>query len=276
MEAPSALAHLELPSPAAGLKAWTRVGFASIGFVHLVLGSLTAMAAFGVRGTDTPNQQEVFQTIQHMPLGQMLLWLVAVGLLGYVAWRLAQAFFDTESKGTTLQGIAVRGFYCFSGLVYGLLAYYAAKLAWYGHLPQSEEASRPALQKLLHQAHGQTIVGLVGLVVLSASGIQLYRAWSGKFDTDINSIPFTYVQRRLVYHMGQIGYSARGVILGIMGYFCFLAAQHANGDEIRDTEGCFNALQAMGPHVLGMVAGGLVIYGLYMLVQARFPILRGI
>ncbi|TGD82561.1 DUF1206 domain-containing protein [Hymenobacter wooponensis] len=276
MEAPSALADIELPSPAAGLKAWARVGFASIGFVHLVLGGLATMAALGVRGSDTPNQQEVFQTIQHMPLGQLLLWLVAGGLLGYVAWRLAQAFFDTESKGASMQGLAVRGFYCFSGMIYGLLAYYAGKMAWYGHLPKSGEASRSAMQNLLHHPHGQTIVGLIGLVLLSASGIQLYRAWSGKFDTDVNSRPFTNVQRRLVYHMGQIGYSARGIVLGIMGYFCFLAAQHANGNEIRDTEGCFNALQAMGPQVLGIVAVGLVIYGLYMLVQARFPILRGI
>ena len=90
MEAASTLAQLELPSPAAEFKAWTRVGFASIGFVHLVLGGLATMAALGIRGSNTPNQREVFQAIQHMPLGQVLLWLVAIGLLGYVAWRLGK------------------------------------------------------------------------------------------------------------------------------------------------------------------------------------------
>ncbi|QJX47984.1 DUF1206 domain-containing protein [Hymenobacter taeanensis] len=276
MEAASPLPNLELPTPADGLKAWTRTGFASIGFVHLVLGGLAAMAALGVRGSNTPNQREVFQAIQHMPLGQVLLWLVAGGLLGYVAWRMAQAFYDTEGKGTTIQGIAVRCFYCFSGLLYGFLAYYAGKLAWYGHLPKAPETGKSTLQQVLHHPHGQAIVALIGLVVLGASAVQLYRAWSGKFDTDVNSSPFTHAQRRLVYHMGQIGYTARGIVLGSMGYFCFLAAQHANGNEIRDTEGCFNAFQAIGPHVLSLVATGLIIYGLYMLVQARFPILRGL
>ena len=31
----------------------------------------------------------------------------------------------------------------------------------------------------------------------------------------------------------------------------------------------------MGPAVLGVVAVGLVAYGLYMLVQAKYPVLRG-
>ncbi|WP_375378174.1 DUF1206 domain-containing protein [Hymenobacter cellulosilyticus] len=61
-----------------------------------------------------------------------------------------------------------------------------------------------------------------------------------------------------------------------MGYYCLVAAQHANANEIRDTAGTFNALQAMGPGVLGVVALGLLAYGAYMLVQARFPILRGL
>ncbi|GGF11121.1 DUF1206 domain-containing protein [Hymenobacter cavernae] len=265
-----------LPSPAASLKAWARVGFASIGFVYLVLGVLATMAALGVRGSDTPNQQEVFQTIQHMPLGQVLLWLVAGGLLGYVAWRLAQALLDTERQGAAAKGLAFRGFYVFSGLLYAMLAFYAAKIAWYGRLPREDDASRSALRSVLHHEYGQELLALVGLVVLSAGAIQVYRAWSGKFDTDVQHSPFSYAQRRLVYRMGQVGYSARGVVLLIMGYFCFMAAQHANVNEIRDTEGCFQALEAMSPDVLGIVALGLVIYGVYMFIQARFPILRGL
>ncbi|MBX0290413.1 DUF1206 domain-containing protein [Hymenobacter sp. HSC-4F20] len=260
-----------LPSPATSLKAGARYGFASLGFVYLVLGGLATLAALGVRGSTTPNQREVFETIQHMPLGQVLLWLVAGGLLGYVAWRLAQALLDTENKGLSLTGVAVRGFYLCSGVLYALLAFYAGKMAWYGRLPREEDAGRSLLQRVLHHPHGQGWLALIGVVVLSAGLLQLYRAWSGKFDTDINGRPLTPAQRRVVYHMGQVGYSARSVVLGIMGYFCFLAAHHANSNEIRDTEGCFNALQALGPAALGTVAIGLALYGLYLLIQARFP-----
>ncbi|WP_303311868.1 DUF1206 domain-containing protein [Hymenobacter sp. BT730] len=265
-----------LPSPATSIKALARYGFASIGFVYVVLGVLTAMAAIGIRGSNTPNQQEVFQTIQRMPLGQLLLWLVAVGLLGYVAWRFAQTLLDTEQKGTSATGLAFRGFYAFSGLLYALLGIYAARMAWYGHRPPEEHTTDFLLHQAVHHLYGQRLLAFTGLVILAAGLIQLYRAWSGKFDTDINPSPFTSAQCRLVYHMGQVGFSARGLVLCLMGYYCFLAAHHANASEIKDTEGCFQVLQDMGPGVLDIVALGLVAYGIYMLIQARFPILRGL
>jgi hypothetical protein len=241
-----------------------------------VLGALTTMAAVGVRGGATADQQQVFQTIQHLPLGQALLWLVAVGLLGYVVWRFTQALLDTEGKGTSTAGLAVRGFYIFSGLLYAVLAYYAGKMAWYGHRVVEPDTTKPMLREALHHGYGQWLLGLAGLTVLVAGVVQIYRALSGKFDTDLNNRRLSDTQRRWVYRTGQIGYSARGVVLVIMGYFGVLAARHANASEIRDTAGTFDALQAMGPAVLGVVALGLVAYGTYMLVQARFPILRGV
>ncbi|TGE29278.1 DUF1206 domain-containing protein [Hymenobacter metallicola] len=265
-----------LPTPSTSIRALARLGFLSIGFVYLVLGALTIMAAIGVRGADTADQEQVFQTIQRLPLGQVLLWLVAVGLVGYVVWRFTQALLDTEHQGTTTAGLAVRGFYIFSGLLYLLLAYYAGKMAWYGHKIQEPDTTKPFLREALHHGYGQWLLGLVGLTILVAGLVQMYRAVSGKFDTDVNGRELTDAQCRLVYRTGQVGYSARGVVLAIMGYFCVMAARHANANEIRDTAGTFDALQAMGPAVLGLVALGLVAYGVYMLVQARFPILRGV
>ncbi|UOQ50820.1 DUF1206 domain-containing protein [Hymenobacter cellulosivorans] len=265
-----------LPAPSTGIRALARLGFLSIGVVYLVLGVLTTMAAIGVRGAAPTDQQQVFQTIQHLPLGQVLLWLVALGLAGYVVWRFTQALLDTEHKGTTTSGLAVRGFYIFSGLLYALLAYYAGKMAWYGHRVREADTTKPMLREALQHGYGQWLLGLIGLTVLIAGLVQIYRAWSGKFDTDVNGRELTDAQCRLVYRTGQIGYSARGVVIAIMGYYCLMAAQHANANEIRDTAGTFNALQAMGPGVLGVVALGLLAYGAYMLVQARFPILRGL
>ena len=42
------------------------------------------------------------------------------------------------------------------------------------------------------------------------------------------------------------------------------------------TDEAFDLLAAMGPVALGVVAAGLVAYGLFMLVQARYPVLRGV
>ncbi|UOQ70048.1 DUF1206 domain-containing protein [Hymenobacter cellulosilyticus] len=202
-----------LPATSAGIRALARLGFLSIGVVYIVLGVLTSMAAIGVRGMAPADQQQVFQTIQRLPLGQVLLWLVAAGLAGYVIWRFTQALRDTEHKGTGTAGLAVRGFYIFSGLLYAVLAYYAGKMAWYGHRVREADSTKPMLREALQHGYGQWLLGLVGLTVLVAGLIQIYRAWSGKFDTDVNGRELTDAQCRLVYRTGQIGYSARGWLL---------------------------------------------------------------
>ena len=272
---PTSLPNL-LPTPSAGIRTLARLGFLSIGLVYLVLGALAVMAAAGVRGGATADQQQAFQTIQQLPLGQVLLWLVAVGLLGYVVWRFTQAWLDTEGKGTSAAGLATRGFYVFSGLLYVGLAWYAAKLAWYGYQVRETETTKPLLREALQHEAGQWALGLAGAGIVVAGVVQIYRALTGKFAGDLNSSRLSATQRRLVYRTGQVGYSARGVVLLIIGYYCVRAAQYANASQIRDTAGAFDALHAMGPVVLGIVALGLVAYGGYMLVQARFPILRGV
>jgi len=65
---------------------------------------------------------------------------------------------------------------------------------------------------------------------------------------------------------------ARGVVFGIIGLFLIQAAWRARAEEARGLGGALRALeqQPYGPYVLGAVALGLVAYGLYMFVEARY------
>jgi len=71
---------------------------------------------------------------------------------------------------------------------------------------------------------------------------------------------------------GQAGLSARGVVFGIIGVFLIQAALHSNAGEALGLSGALRALeqQSYGQWVLGIVALGLVAYGFYMLVLARY------
>ncbi|HEX8151415.1 MAG TPA: DUF1206 domain-containing protein, partial [Pyrinomonadaceae bacterium] len=71
---------------------------------------------------------------------------------------------------------------------------------------------------------------------------------------------------------GQVGLTARGVVFGIIGAFLIQAALHARAHEARGLGGALLALEQSpyGPWLLGAVALGLVIYGLYMFVEARY------
>jgi hypothetical protein len=265
-------------SPSSGIKALARFGFAAKGVVYLVLGTLAVMAATGVQGGKTADKEQVLQTIQNLPFGRFLLGLVAFGLLGYVIWRLVQAFRDTEDKGSDAKGLARRIGYAGSGLLYTGLAYAAGRAAFSGGAADQGGGStqQSLVAKILAQPYGQWLVGAIALGVIGAGLYQIYRAYSGKFAKHVNSSSLPADQQKIVFRTGQIGYTARGVVMAIIGYFLLQAALQSNSNQVQGTEGAFDLLASMGPVVLAIVALGLMAYGVYMLVQAKYPVLRGV
>ncbi|RAK68139.1 DUF1206 domain-containing protein [Hymenobacter edaphi] len=270
-------AHLPT-SPSDGLRALARFGFAAKGVVYGILGALAVMAATNVSGGRTADKQQVLQTIQAMPLGRWLLGLVAFGLAGYVVWRFVQAIRDTEGKGNSAKGIATRLGYAGSALGYAALAFVAGKAAFENTSAAAGggDTRQTFVATLLAQPYGQWLVGAVGLFVIGVGVYQLIRAYSGSFAKHVNHSQLPAAQQRLVYRVGQLGYTARGIVWGILGYFLVQAARHANANEAEGTEGAFDFLASIGRAPLLIVALGLVAYGLYMLVRAKYPILRGV
>ncbi|MBC8083431.1 MAG: DUF1206 domain-containing protein, partial [Hymenobacter sp.] len=123
---------------------------------------------------------------------------------------------------------------------------------------------------------GDWLVLGLGLAIIGGGIYQLIKAYSGKFEEQVNASSLPAGQRHLVYRMGQVGYSARAIVLGILGYFFVQAGRQSRAGAAGSTGEAFDLLASMGPAVLGIVALGLIAYGLYMLVQARYPVLRGV
>src|SRR5918997_6489379 len=76
-----------------------RFGYAAKGVVYMVMGILAVLAAVEAGGGSTTDQNGAFQTIEEAPFGQVLLGVVAVGLMGYVLWRSIQAVADPDGEG---------------------------------------------------------------------------------------------------------------------------------------------------------------------------------
>ena len=76
----------------------------------------------------------------------------------------------------------------------------------------------------------------------------------------------------LAVRAGQVGLAARGVVFGIIGYFLMQAAYHSKAGEARGLSGALRALeqQPSGRWILGVVAIGLMAYGLFMLMLGRY------
>lgn len=264
------------PATSAGIKALAKLGFAAIGVVYVLMGVLALLAAVGEQRGTRADKEEAVQHLQQLPGGRVFLGLIALGLLGYILWRFVQALRDTEDKGTSLKGLSFRFWYVCSGLFYSGLAIYAAKLALNGHANEGEDAPKTLAAKVLSWPGGDWLLIVGGVATVFIGLYQGYRAFSGQLQSDVNARRISSAEHRLVYRAAQVGVTARGIVVAIIGYFFVQAGQQARAGAVGSTDEAFDLLAALGPPALAAVAVGLILYGLYSLVQARYPILRGI
>jgi hypothetical protein len=249
-----------------------RFGYAAKGIVYLIIGVLAAMAAFDVGGRTTDSRGALAEIVRQ-PYGRLLLGVVAVGLAGYALWRLVQSLKDTEHKGADLKGLAIRFGYACIGFIYIGLAYSAARLIL-GHDAgqSSDETSKEWTARLLALPYGQWLVGAAGLAFIGFAGYQFYKSFKAKFRKELKKEEMTGGALTLATRSGQVGLTARGVVFAIIGLFLIQSALTARANEARGLSGALSALeqQPYGPWVLGVVALGLVAYGLHMLILAWY------
>ena len=141
---------------------------------------------------------------------------------------------------------------------------------------KGEESSKEWTATLLAQPFGQWMVGAVGVGIIIAAIVQFYQAYTGKFRMELKRSEMGARAELWATRVGRIGLTARGIVFGVMGIFLLLAAIHANPNEARGLSGALRTLeqQPFGPWVLGIVALGLAVYGIYMFVLACYRRMR--
>jgi Domain of Unknown Function (DUF1206) len=245
-----------------------RFGYAAKGTVYIIIGVLAALAAFN-KGGRTTDSRGAFGEILSQPYGQVLLGAIAVGLAGYALWCVIQAIKDTENKGAGAKGIVIRLGYAVVGLLHAGLALTAVQLiVGSGGNRGGEESSKEWTAALLAQPFGQWLVGAVGVGIIIVAIAQFYQAYTAKFREQLMREQMSGRVESLAKRAGQIGLAARGVVFGMIGIFLMLAALYTNPNAAQGLSGALRTLeqQPFGPWVLGVVALGLVAYGIYMLV----------
>ena len=251
-----------------------RVGYGAKGVVYALVGVIAAQAAFGDAGRAT-NSSGALTTILGAPLGRVILGIMAVGLLGYVIWRAACALFDPEHKGDDAKGIAQRLGYAGAAFAYGGLAWEAARLAINGFAAADSSGSNTTehwTARLMDLPAGRWLVGIVGAGVIAYGLYQLYRAATWKVRNHLALGEVDEDRAEWIIRLGRVGIGARSVVFAVIGWLLIQAALRANANA---AGGLGDALQTLersssGPWLLGAVAVGVIAYGAYEMVCARY------
>jgi hypothetical protein len=247
-----------------------RAGFVARAAIYLIIGALAFGLAAGIGGRAT-NQKGALETIARQPFGSVLLTLVAIGLGGYALWRLVRAALGRGPEAGRDSGLD-RLSALASGIVYAGLCVLAVEILTTGGSGGSSGSAQKGTGGVLGWPGGQWLVGIAGAILIGVGLYQGYRALSRDFLEDSKTERMTPFVRRWFERIAVAGYLSRMVVFGLIGVFLIKAAADYNPSKAVGLDGALAKLlqQTYGPVLLGVVAAGLIAFGLYSLADARY------
>lgn len=248
-----------------------RIGLSAKGVVYFLSGLVAMFAALHLQGKTAKDagQQGVFDLVGDQPMGNSVLIAIAAGLVCFTIWRIIQCFADTEGKGNDKGGLTKRVTYLYSGFFYAAIAWYALKEAF--GKSSGGNSKQGYISKLLSMPYGQWIVGVIAACIIAVGLYQLYRGISGKYKKYVRSALHKDAAP-WISTAGVAGYSARGLVWMIIGWLFIKSAVNSNARYVGGSDKAFSWLQNgwYGSILLGIIALGLICYGIFMFLRARY------
>ena len=249
--------------------AMARFGYVAKGVVYATIGVLAMREDLGLGGK-TASPDGAMQSIGSRPFGGFLLVILAAGLAGYALWKVVQGVMDPDDRGSDAHGIVRRVAYVGSGALHGVLSYTAAQSV-FGAEDSSEDAM--AASAMAYQPPvGRVLVAVVGIAVIGVGIYQLYAAYRAAFRGELALGKMGEAGEKWTILLGRVGTAARALAIGVAGAFLILAAYQSDPQETRGLGGALETVrhQPLGSYMLGAIAAGLVLYGAFMFLVARY------
>ena len=119
---------------------------------------------------------------------------------------------------------------------------------------------------------GTWLIGIAGAVLIGIGLFQGYRGVSTDFLKDSKTEQMSTAVRRWITWIGTFGHLARMTVFGLVGVFLIKAAVDYNPSKAVGLDGALAKIEqaSYGPFLLGVVAAGLIAFGVYSLSDARY------
>ncbi len=237
-----------------------RFGFFARGVVYVFIGWIAARVAILARGRAEGPAGALHELLEGWH-GRVALWVVAAGLLSFVAYRLADV---VRSRSAIAKIVSLVG------------AIGALVLVWTSIriILNLRRGGAPALREwgaqLVANPWGRGVLALGGAIAVAAGLVEVGRAVTGKLPKDFVAAIIARDSRKWASHLARFGLLAHGTVVALVGLSVLRAAVLTNPREIVGTAGALRKLTLIqgGPALFAVAAAGLLAYGLSMLVLA--------
>ncbi|HEX6644248.1 MAG TPA: DUF1206 domain-containing protein [Gemmatimonadales bacterium] len=263
-------------APVADVAPWitrlARLGYGS----KAVLYTLVGVLAFGAgQGTGRmTGSRGALVTILSAPFGRVLVAVIAIGLVGYAIWRIVEGITDPDRRGKDLKGLTLRASFVGRGLLHGFLGITAARVALSGMPAGDDETAEAWTARFLDAPGGKLVLMGVGIGLAGFCGYQLFRAVTAKLSRRLDLTRMRPETARWAVAVSRFGIAARGLVFGLMGIAIYRAVRDHDPTEAGGTGESLQTIAGLGRWPLMIVALGLIAYGGYELINARYRRIR--
>jgi uncharacterized membrane protein len=250
-----------------------RIGLIAYGVVHLLLAWLALQLAWGGGSGQSADQAGALATLAEQPLGRPLLWLLAVGLVALAAWQAAEVLrwrsrlsSSGDARKKALEKVVKS---VAKAVLYVVLAVLAVRTATSGGGGGGQQQAAG----VFGWPAGRWLVALVGLVVIGVGVYLVHKGVSKRFLEEVDLGSASPQTTRLVTRLGQAGFPAKGVSLGVVGGLLVYAAVTFDPARATGLDGALRTILGapFGRVLLTLVAVGIAAFGAYCFVRARYP-----
>lgn len=246
-----------------------RAGYSARAAVFFLVAGLALFSGIAGGKSDT---KSALDTLIGQPFGRIWVGLIALGLVGFVFWRLAQSLGNADNQNNDAKGIAIRIALFGSAMAYIGLAWYAIDRALGGS--QGGGGGEKGLAEwVMSQSFGQYAAGLIGIGFIIGGGITIAKGVLRIYEQYLTA---EARGSRLITIACIYGLASRGVLFVIMGGFFAYAAFTVSPEQAGSIADALNWIRGLpfGGILYFVVAVGLASFGAYNLIQARYRIVR--
>lgn len=257
------------------IESLARVGFVAKAILYMTVGALATSAALGLDGTapdprsGTVGSRGAMGKLLEAPFGRTLLYIIAAGLFGYALWRVIEAIMNPEGKhGWT--GAAMRIRSAGAAIIHLGLGYSAIRIAMGQHAGDHGRQTQHWTARALTSETGQMALYAIALGLAAYGAYQLYKAWRAKLSKHLSLGRLSYRARKWVVGISRFGIAARGVVFITTGGLVAKAVRDHDPKQVGSPAHSLRELVELGTGPFVVIAVGLIAYGIYQLINARY------
>ena len=244
-------------------------GCISTGIIYLGIGIIAILSFLNIKegGADESSMMEFFDNLL---VGKIGIWIILLGTVSYIIWRIYETVNDPYGYGKNWKGLGIRSGIALSTIADAFIVYTALQaLLGTGNIQENgdPEEQRQLVTDILQENWGEWVIISIGFIVSFTALIQFIYGITQGYKERLDIGHLSQAKKKTVNILAWGGYFARGIILGIIGFFYIKAGILENADWVVNTDKAFNYIgEQIGHFYFILVALGTIFYGLFMFV----------